>query len=95
MRRKRLEVEADGLTSEISGGKLEEISKEYKPTVFTFQPTHYFKIPSDRLQEYEELLKERVGIPKGTKLSLPNNVQYIATCCPCCDDCGTDELLSF
>ena len=90
MQRKRLEPDADHLPSEISDAKyaLEEISKEKLPVVFNFQATRFFEIPSDRLQEWEELLKERIGIPKEANFNLPNNARRGITCCPCCDDCG-------
>jgi hypothetical protein len=88
MERTSLEEDADNMSQKESKSRLKEISKEEVPVVFMFQPTKYFEVPSDRLQEWEKLLKERIGIPESVKFSLPNNVRGCVTCSPCADDSG-------
>jgi len=34
------------------------------PTVFMFRPSKYVKVPSDRLAEWEEDVREKTGIPR-------------------------------
>ncbi len=84
MKEKSLEEDADN-------NRLEEISRDKVPVVLMYQPTRSFKVPSDRLQEWEELLKERVGIPKSARFGLPNGALAAVTCCPRCDDCGYER----
>jgi hypothetical protein len=89
MERSSLEADADNLSQkEPSSTRLKEITKEKIPNVLMFQPTRYFEVPADRLQEWEKLLKERIGIPESVKFSLPNNAMACVTCSPCADDCG-------
>jgi hypothetical protein len=52
-----------------------------------FQPTKFFNVPPERLKEWEQLLKERVGIPKSIEMQVRANGSHV-TCCPDCDDCG-------
>lgn len=93
MERTALEQDADNMSQkELLGARLKEISKEKVPVVFTFQPTTYFEVPSDRLQEWEKLLKERIGIPESVNFNLPNNMRGCVTCSPCADDCGHAKI---
>lgn len=93
MERTSLEKDADSLPTQTSEKTtLNEISKEKVPVVLTFQPTGYFEVPSERLQEWEELLKERIGLPKSAEFNLPNNALRCVTCSPCADDCGYSEM---
>jgi hypothetical protein len=41
---------------------LEPIQTEVLPSVLMFQPTHYEVIRGDRLEEWERLMSERVGL---------------------------------
>lgn len=34
------------------------------PTVFMFRPSEYVKVPSDRLAEWEQDLREKTGLPR-------------------------------
>ena len=88
MERSQLEKDADSLPTQISERSLKEIAREKVPVVLAFQPTGYFEVPAERLQEWEELLKERIGLPPSAEFNLPNNALRCVTCSPCADDCG-------
>ena len=59
-------------------GKLEVFSSDTKPVVLMFRPTHYVIVPKEKLQAWEDILRNEVGVvrPETTK----NTFETICMC---------------
>jgi hypothetical protein len=65
---------------------------ETMPVVFMFQPTRFRVIPPDRLSEWEELMKNRVGIPAIIGgFPAGGGATGTVSDCPDADDCDADR----
>jgi hypothetical protein len=54
-----------------------------QPVTLMFQPTHYLVVTPERLQQWEQLMVENVGIPRG---SLPTPAFASISFCRALDD---------
>ena len=62
-----------------------------QPVVFMFQPTRFEIVPNERLEEWEKLLRQNVGLHADLDLaSLHETGTCCVSCCPDCDDCDQD-----
>ena len=79
----------DELTVDVFGkGEQLQIERGDGPLVFMLQPTHYEVVGNERLDEWETLLRDRVGIADGVEYQ-PRGQPSISWC-PGLDDC--DEI---
>jgi hypothetical protein len=65
------------------------------PVVFMFQPTEYEVVTGDRLQEWQKLLAERVGLQVRDVREETLTATAMAACisfCPAMDDCDQVQL---
>ncbi len=64
-----------------------EIPRGPIPTVFHFQPTRYEVVTGDRLEEWERLMRQRVGLPvedlRTTALTALPSISYCDYACDC------------
>ncbi len=63
--------------------------KPTPPVVLMFQPTHYEAVPSDKLNEWEQDLVTKVGLPAETARLRTSGIGTWCGC-PTFDDC--DEV---
>ena len=52
-----------GSTPKKPGGRRKWPKASDQPVVFMFQPTHYEVVPPERLSEWEEAMRTKVGFP--------------------------------
>jgi hypothetical protein len=57
-----------------------------QPVVFMFQPTEYEVVPSERLSEWESLMRKNVGFPAELVKSMSRAGTPCISFCPAFDD---------
>jgi hypothetical protein len=60
--------------------KSEEFSFDTKPVVLMFRPTHYVIVPREKLQAWEELLRNEVGVVRTEAEKARNTSETICMC---------------
>ncbi len=66
--------------------------RSLQPVVFMFQPTRFEIVTADKLNEWETLLRERVGmrLPVDMSAAGGDSGTCCASYCPDADDCDQD-----
>ena len=70
------------MTKKEDSSEIREFPRESIPVVFMFRPTHYRVIPNQRLKEWEESFRKRIGLEGVTLEGVARGAESESWCGP-------------